>query len=102
MGHDLVSSSGLIGICITAIATVVVAVIANWRGKAAARSDSVPRGHDSAGQHAHTRDLVRSLRTEMHLRFDAIQDALGMGRQSEQVRRSKRRLKLPGWDEEGE
>lgn len=89
--HDVPASVQLLGVAITAGATIIVAWVTTLRGRKAARQEDQysPAEHS---QHDHTRDLIRTGFAEINRRLDALLFARGLQREQEQLERSRQNL----------
>lgn len=104
MEHEVPPLVYLIGLSITALGGLGVAWIANRRGKGVAEDTTATKPeHASAGDHAHTRDIIKAgikrLETtidyefkDVHARFDRLEEARALERQSQQRGMSQKRL----------
>lgn len=91
MADDLSSRAQVIVAAIGGFATLGVAWITTRRGKRVAEGEPAfePKEH---GEHAHTRDIVRSEIAGLHRRFDLLEHVAGLVRQQTQVGLSKSRV----------
>ncbi len=91
MTNDVPAHIYLLGIGIPAVATIIVAWFSKRGGDKLASKAEPYVPHDSS-EHSRTRDAIHSMRREMHLRFDAQDNAVGTERQQEQVTKSAVRV----------
>ena len=100
MDHDIPSISYLVGIAITAAATIAVALISTRSGKNAAARDA-PFTPQESGEHAHTRDVIKIEAERILDRIEMSDFARGVARQSQQIGVSADRLGKRADEEEG-